>query len=176
MNSEIILMKEPFDHKNAPLQSSDINQPPVWILYGTHTGNSEMLAEETADKLKEIGLESKIYDMESIHYDDLINIKRLLIIVSTDGDGEPPLMAEEFLEYLNSDKAPRLGHMKYSVLALGDTSYDLFCQAGKDFDTLLEQLGASRISIRVDCDVDYEDNYDVWVDQVLNALKCSNEN
>lgn len=145
----------------------ETNNAPVYILYGTHTGNSEQLAEDAAEKLAVAGLDTRICDMGDFKPETLQHIDRLLIIVSTDGDGEPPLMAEELLEYLHSDKAPDLHHISYSVLALGDSCYDQFCQAGKDFDAVLEILGGKRIYSRVDCDVDFEENYADWLSEVI---------
>ena len=71
---------------------------------------------------------------------------------------------------INDDDAPLLNGLNYSVLALGDTSYELFCQAGKDIDARLEKLGANRIYERVDCDIDFEDNYEDWAQGVLEVL------
>lgn len=150
------------------IQPADLatdERPSVWILYGTHTGNSEELAKDAAGEFsKKRGIKINVSDMGDFDTALLPGIKRLLIIVSTDGEGEPPLMAEDFLEFLQSEKAPDLSHLTYSVLALGDTTYFDFCQAGKDFDAALEDLGAKRILSRVDCDVDFEKNYKEWID------------
>ncbi|HEY9488327.1 MAG TPA: flavodoxin domain-containing protein, partial [Chryseosolibacter sp.] len=87
-----------------------------------------------------------------------------------DGEGDPPVQAEEFLNFLHSGKALPLSHIRYGVLALGDTSYTQFCKTGKDFDAALEKLGASRISNRIDCDVDFEDDYERWIKEILLGL------
>lgn len=147
----------------------------VYILYGTHTGNSQELANDVAGKLAEMGLESRVYDMGDFKPGTLKEIDRLLIIVSTDGDGEPPLMAEDLLAYLYRDDAPDLSHISYSVLALGDSCYDQFCQAGKNFDSVLEILGGRRLYSRVDCDVDFEENYADWISQVIPSLLAGQE-
>lgn len=148
---------------------------PVCILYGTHTGNSEQLAEETSERLAAAGFETKVYDMGDFDPRQLAHISRLLIIVSTDGDGEPPLMAEELLTYLYGREEAGLRHLSFSVLALGDTCYDQFCQAGKDFDAILERSGACRIAARIDCDVDYEENFAAWIGEVLQNLSSHSE-
>ncbi|TAM95389.1 MAG: hypothetical protein EPN39_15270 [Chitinophagaceae bacterium] len=147
-------------------------KPPVWILYGTHTGNSEQLAKDTAEEFSKKGVNAHISNMEDFDTNLLSDIRRLLIIVSTDGEGEPPLMAEDLLEYLQSEKAPDLSGLSYSILALGDTTYFDFCQAGKDFDSALEKLGAKRILNRMDCDVDFEENYKEWIDTLLKMETC----
>lgn len=145
---------------------------PVWILYGTHTGNSEQLAKDSAEEFSKKGANVNVSDMEDFDMDLLSGIRRLLIIVSTDGEGEAPLMAEDLLEYLQSEKAPDLSNLSYSILALGDTTYFDFCQAGKDFDSALEKLGAKRILNRIDCDVDFEENYKEWIDTLLKMEIC----
>lgn len=142
----------------------------VWILYGSHTGNCEKLASWTSEKLVSIGREVKVCDMASFKPRDLQKVGILLIIVSTDGEGDPPPQAEELHAFLRSERAPALGHVSYSVLALGDTAYTCFCQTGKDFDAALLKLGAQKITDRVDCDVDYEPDYGKWLKEVLSAL------
>lgn len=143
----------------------------VHIIYGTHTGNTMMLADEVAERVEELGFDTKVEDMEDFDVAELPNIEMLLILVSTDGEGDPPLMSEDLLEYLQSDKAPDLSHLSYSVLALGDTTYTFFCKAGKDFDKTLGNLGATKLADRIDCDVDYEDGYAIWISKVLRMLE-----
>lgn len=144
---------------------------PVWILYGTHTGTSRMLADETSRYLQQAGTPTIVTDMESFDPGDLPRLRRLVVIVSTDGDGEPPLMAEGLLEYLRGSGAPRLPELRYGVVALGDTRYYRFCQAGRDFDTVLQHLGAARVMERADLDADYEDEFQKWLLSVPEALQ-----
>lgn len=145
---------------------------PLWILYATTTGNSEQLAKDTAEEFEKKGAEVHVSDMEDFDTAQLPRLRRLLIIVSTDGEGEVPLMAEDFLEYLQSENAPALTQLSYSILALGDTTYFDFCQAGKSFDAALEKLGARRMADRIDCDVDFEENYKKWVATLLKTGIC----
>ncbi len=149
-------------------------ETPVYILYGTHTGNSERLAKLTGKRLNENGITSKVIDMGQFKLKDLIQIRSLLIIVSTHGIGEPPIQATELYDFLQSSKAPKLNELKFSVLALGDSSYTQFCQTGKDFDLVLEKLGSQRLYQRVDCDVDFEDDYTSWFENIISCL--GNEN
>lgn len=142
----------------------------VNIIYGTHTGNTMMLSDEVEEKVSELGFNTQVEDMEDFEIEDLPYVQVLLVLESTDGEGNQPLMSEDLFDYLNENE-PDLSHIHFSVLALGDTSYDFFCKAGKDFDALLERLGARRIADRIDCDVDYEEDYEVWVENVVNALK-----
>jgi len=96
--------------------------------------------------------------------------ERLLVIVSTHGEGDPPDNALELHQLVGSTKAPPLKDTRFSVLALGDTSYDHFCQTGRDFDQRLETLGATRVHPRADCDLDYEEAAEAWMDGTLDAL------
>ncbi|WP_067031126.1 assimilatory sulfite reductase (NADPH) flavoprotein subunit [Allomuricauda sp. CP2A] len=147
---------------------------PVWVLYGTQTGNSERLAKLTAERLDGLGIANMLCNMGSFNHRELRKIKRLLVIVSTQGLGEPPIEAESFHNYLHGKRAPSLKHLEYSVLALGDSSYADFCQTGKDFDRVLERLGGKRLFERVDCDVDFEDGHEEWLGGVLNEVSQSN--
>ncbi len=139
---------------------------PIWILFGTHTGNSENLAHAAAKRLQELGRETKVQGMDVFKTKNLKTITQLLIIVSTDGEGDPPVQAEDLLSFLQGKRAPQLNHLSYSVLALGDSSYTDFCQTGKDFDAILAEKGGQRLKERIDCDVDYEDNYEAWIEDV----------
>ncbi len=113
--------------------------------------------------------------MASFKARNLKKVKNLAVIVSTHGLGEPPIQAEDLYKYLHGKKAPNLSHVQFSVLALGDSSYVDFCQTGKDFDEVLEKLGARRIAVRQDCDVDYEDDAEAWQEKFLNELTQTSE-
>ena len=140
------------------------------ILYGTESGNAENLAQETHNKASQLGLRSKMANMADISVDALSQRDHLVVIVSTWGEGDPPETASTFYEALMNDSAPKLENTRFSVLALGDTSYEHFCKIGKDFDSRLEALGAQRIFDRKDCDVDYDDDYAEWSDGTLKAF------
>lgn len=139
------------------------------ILFGSQTGNAEAIAKQTAKALKP-DVEAKVIDMEAYDTVSLKDESHLLIITSTYGEGDPPDNAEALHSFLHSDDAPKLEGLQYSVLALGDTNYEHFCQTGKDFDKRLEELGATRIYDRVDCDVDYDEPYEAWLGGVSSAL------
>ncbi|GAA4300710.1 assimilatory sulfite reductase (NADPH) flavoprotein subunit [Compostibacter hankyongensis] len=160
----------PAERQDETAPSTAPEAKPVYILYGTHTGNSERLAGEAAKRIKAAGRAVKVSDMDSFKIKELSDTDQLLIIVSTDGDGEPPVQAEDFLQYLQSSKARKLDHLSYSILALGDTSYTYFCKTGKDFEEALEKLNASSMVPRIDCDVDFEDDYERWIKEVITAL------
>ena len=144
----------------------------VTVLYGTDTGNSKRLAETFSQKLEEQGFKVNCSAMDQFKPQGLKQVELLFIVVSTHGDGEPPDNARSFYEYLHSRKAPRLENVRFSVLALGDSSYEHFCQTGKDFDKRLEELGAQRLFDRVDCDVDFEEAAQKWMEGVLERLNA----
>lgn len=138
----------------------------ILILYGTTSGNSEMVADELAEMLDQRGIPYRLSDTEEIDSEILYEVDTLLLLMSTDGDGDPPWMAEDFYSYLYEKSETDLHHLSYSVLALGDSYYDNFCQAGKDFDRMLEELGAQRIADRVDCDEHYWEDAEGWIESV----------
>jgi sulfite reductase (NADPH) flavoprotein alpha-component len=155
-----------------PQISSISTQEPIklTILYGSQTGNCKKAAQMTAAKATAKGIESKVVDMAEYATKSLKDEKHLLVIVSTHGEGEPPPPAEELHGFLSGNRAPKLPELQFSVLALGDRSYTLFCQSGIDFDEKLEKLGGKRIANRVDCDVDWHDDAEKWADSVLEKL------
>ncbi len=139
------------------------------ITYGTETGNSKRLASEFAAKAKKSGLNAKLVSLDQYRLNDLPKEEYLLSIVSTQGEGEPPAAAKKFYEHIHNNGF-KLDRLKYSVLALGDTSYPLFCKAGEDIDEQLNRLGGERIAPLQKCDVDYEHDADSWFQQVLSNL------
>jgi len=139
------------------------------VLYGTESGNSEKLADRAAKEAKKKGITATVKNMSDISPSDLKKHSNLLVVVSTWGDGEPPDGATKFYkEFMAYEE--KLSGLSFSVCALGDTSYEKFCQTGKDIDAKLEALGAKRIAPRQDCDVDYEDAFTSWLDTTLTAL------
>ncbi|MFU8892049.1 MAG: assimilatory sulfite reductase (NADPH) flavoprotein subunit [Luteolibacter sp.] len=140
------------------------------VLYGTESGNAEQLADRTVKDAKKRGFKATMSNMADISPADLAKYDNLLVIVSTWGDGEPPETATSFYnEFMSADLT--LKNVKFSVCSLGDTSYEKFCQTGKDIDARLETLGATRIAPRQDCDVDYEDAYVSWFEAAISAIQ-----
>ncbi|MDM5278006.1 assimilatory sulfite reductase (NADPH) flavoprotein subunit [Paenibacillus silvae] len=145
----------------------------VTVLYGSQTGNSIGLSKKLAKKLEEQGLQVTLSSMGDFKPNGLKKIENLLIVVSTHGEGEPPDNAISFHEFLNSKRAPKLDGLRYSILALGDTSYEFFCQTGKDFDKRLQELGGTALVPRVDCDVDFDEPAAQWMNDVLASLSST---
>ena len=143
---------------------------PVTILWGSQTGNSEGVAKKFLKALKAGNYEPQVFDMASYDKSRLPAEKNLLIITSTYGDGEPPDNASDFHEYLMGDAVPSLNEVNYSVFALGDSEYPDFCQCGIEFDQRLEAFGAKRMFKRIDCDVDYDEQFTEWKQGVMTAM------
>ncbi|MEM1293930.1 MAG: flavodoxin domain-containing protein [Verrucomicrobiota bacterium] len=143
----------------------------ITIAFATETGNAQDLAEETQNRLYGRGFESRVIDIEDLKFEDLREIESFIAIVSTWGDGEPPMAASDFYEAFRGADPMELEQTSFAVLALGDTAYELFCQFGKDIDSELERHGAKRMMQRLDCDLDFEDHFDGWVDDLLKALE-----
>lgn len=151
--------------------TASVPKPALTILYGTESGNSEDLAYRTKKTADAKGFQSKVFDMEEYPQKSLGKEENLLVLVSTWGDGDPPDRAEPFHSFLLSDQAPKMEKTRFSVLALGDTSYEQFCQTGKEVDKRLEELGAQRVFPRKDCDVDFEEAYNAWAQGVFSAFE-----
>ena len=142
----------------------------VTVLYGSQTGNSEGLAKKTAQHLEEKGFQVTLSSMSDFKPNNLKKINNLLVIVSTHGEGDPPDNALSFHEYVHGRRAPQLDHLSFSVLSLGDSSYEFFCQTGKEFDERFKELGGTRLFDRVDCDLDYDEPFSEWLQGVASSL------
>ena len=142
----------------------------VTILYGSQTGNGQALAEKLTKNLKAEDYQVTLSSMNEFKPNALKKIENLLLIVSTHGEGDPPDNALPFHEFLHSKRAPKLDNLQFSVLSLGDSSYEFFCQTGKQFDERLLELGAKQLSPRVDCDLDYDESAAEWFTNVLATL------
>ncbi|HHA19901.1 MAG TPA: sulfite reductase subunit alpha, partial [Methylophaga sp.] len=152
----------------GPSNQTDVRV--INILYGTQTGNSESVANDVATVAKSHGLSPLVKSMDEIEIDTLVKMDYLLMVTSTYGEGEMPDNAQLLWDAISADSAPRMENTQYSILALGDTSYDLFCQAGIDWDNRLAELGAKRLYDRVDCDVDFEDLAESWISSVIPMM------
>jgi sulfite reductase (NADPH) flavoprotein alpha-component len=144
----------------------------VRILYGSHTGNSKKVAQYGADLLRAQGWPVAVSDLNDYATKGLKEEKIVLLITSTQGEGDPPTAAEEFYKWLHGPRASKLPDLKFAVCGLGDKSYLNFCQTGKDFDKQFEALGATRLADRVDCDTDFESPTEQWWQRVATSLEA----
>jgi sulfite reductase (NADPH) flavoprotein alpha-component len=141
----------------------------VTIAYGTETGNAKRLATDFAARAKKRGIQAKLVGLEQYRLNDLPKEEYLLTVISTQGDGEPPAAAKKFFDHIHQNGL-RLERLHFSVLALGDTAYPLFCKAGEDVDQQLQKAGAHRLSPLQKCDTDYEAEAGKWFETVLQRL------
>lgn len=158
---------------NVAVESVELAQASeeITVLYGSQTGNAEQLAETFANELKGQGFDVDVLSTAEFRPNQLRKITQLLIIISTHGEGDPPDNALSFYEFLFGKRAPELEQLNYSVLSLGDSSYEHFCLTGKEIDERLADLKATRISPRIDCDLDYDELANEWYKQVETSLK-----
>jgi len=154
---------------DAPTEPA-VELKPLLIMYGSQSGSAEGFAKGLKKQAPTKGFEPRVMELNDYTKVDLAKEENLLIITSTWGEGDPPDNAVEFWKYIKEDSAPKLDNLRYSVLALGDTSYSEFCGAGKNFDDRLSALGAQRFLDRVDCDVDYEEPAETWTKSMWEKL------
>ena len=138
------------------------------VVYGTESGNSKKVAVDMTSKLKKQGVQVKTKSLDQYKVADLQKENCLFVVMSTQGDGEPPATAKKFYDYILQNEV-QLNQLKYGVLALGDSSYPLFCKAGEDVDERLEKLGAERIIPMRKCDTDFEPDANAWIDELINS-------
>ncbi|MGL5841123.1 MAG: assimilatory sulfite reductase (NADPH) flavoprotein subunit [Aeromonas hydrophila] len=143
------------------------------ILYGSQTGNAKGVASAIKAQAEARGLPVTLISMADYKPKQLKKETHLLVVVSTYGEGEPPESAVDLCEQLKKGKVGKLEGLKFAVLGLGDSSYEFFCQTGKDFDSLLTKAGADRVHELASLDVDYQDAAKAWGEQALNAIAAT---
>ena len=158
-----------------PSEKIEVTGKPLSILYGSRTGNAEYLACAAAKQAETQGMVASVAAMDEADLRSVAQAERLLVICSTYGDGDMPDNAQSLWDEANEKSAPDLSNVNYSVLALGDTSYETFCQAGRDWDRRLEELGARRIAPRIDSDVDYTEPAAQWLETSLCEIKSKGD-
>jgi sulfite reductase (NADPH) flavoprotein alpha-component len=157
-----------------PVSSAPVAAQPagkLTIIYASQTGNAKGVAEALEQKAAAQDIPVALYSAGDYKGKNLAKETHVIVVSSTNGEGEAPDDAMELHEFLQSKKAPKLNNLKYGVLALGDSSYEFFCQTGKDFDEYLSKLGAEALLDRVDCDVDYEADAAAWSEAALHKVK-----
>lgn len=140
------------------------------ILYASESGNSAALARTIEERARGLGLRTGVEDLARYKTRALAEEETVLFVASTHGEGDPPESAAPFFEFLSGSRAPSLQRLRFAVLALGDSTYEFFCEAGKRLDRRLEELGAVRLLDRCDCDVDYEADAAAWVERLIARL------
>ena len=147
----------------------DPDAPPLTILYGSQSGTSEALSKQLKKRGVATGYNPAVSTLDGFDFDALPEVKHLLVVCSTFGEGDPPDNAQKFTDWILSDAAPRLEGVSYSVCAMGDRSYTHFCKSGTDLDERMAELGATRLTDCVTCDVGYEDDFAAWSEAVFTS-------
>ncbi|HBN6703427.1 TPA: flavodoxin domain-containing protein [Elizabethkingia anophelis] len=142
----------------------------ITLVYGTETGNSKKLATELAGVAKKKGIQVKLGDLSQYKPKDLAKEEYLFVVISTQGEGEPPILAKKFYDYIHENEL-NLSNIKFGVLALGDSTYPQFCKTGEDLDTRFEVLGAERVIPLKRCDIDYEEDAHRWLDHIFEVVQ-----
>jgi len=143
----------------------------ITLAFGTETGNAKKLAMQLATIAKKKGVNAKITDLSQYRLNDLAKEDYFFVVISTQGEGEPPIPAKKFYDHIHENELA-LSNMKFSVLALGDTSYPMFCKTGEDVDAQFEKFGAKRVIPLQKCDVDYEEDALEWFEKVLTTVEA----
>ncbi len=146
--------------------------PTITLISASQTGNARRVAEALRDDLLAAKLNVNLVNAGDYKFKQIASEKLLVVVASTQGEGEPPEEAVALHKFLFSKKAPKLDGTAFAVLGLGDTSYEFFCQAGKDFDSKLAELGGERLLDRVDADVEYQAAASEWRARVVDVLKA----
>ncbi|EOS96047.1 NADPH-dependent assimilatory sulfite reductase flavoprotein subunit [Erwinia tracheiphila] len=145
--------------------------PGITLLSASQTGNARRLAEQLRDDLLAVKLNVNLVNSGDFKFKQIAQEKLLVVVTSTQGEGEPPEEAVALHKFLMSKKAPKLDNTAFAVFGLGDSSYAFFCQAGKDFDNRLAELGGERLLARADADVEYAAEAERWRSQIVEILK-----
>ena len=142
----------------------------ISLAFGTETGNAKRLATHLAAVAKKKGVNAKLVGLDQYRLTDLPKEEYFFVVISTQGEGEPPIPAKKFYDHIHETSLD-LSKLKYSVLALGDTSYPQYCKTGEDVDAQFSKFGAKRVVPLQKCDVEYEDDAQQWFEKVLSILE-----
>lgn len=170
LHSRLLVLE---DKQQASPAAGAATTTQLHILFGSQTGNAEALAQTAAKAARAKGLVPVVQALGEVDIDLFATMRHVLIVTSTYGEGEMPDNAQLFWQAISASTAPRLEQMHFAVLAIGDTGYDGFCQAGKFIDMRLEQLGAKRVVDRIDCDIDYEEPSSAWIGGAMPQFAAS---
>ena len=154
---------------SAPAPAAEI--PAITLISASQTGNARRVAEALRDDLLAAKLNVNLVNAGDYKFKQIAAEKLLVVVTSTQGEGEPPEEAVALHKFLFSKKAPALNGAAFAVFGLGDSSYEFFCQSGKDFDSKLAELGAERLLDRVDTDVEYQPAAAEWRARIVEVLK-----
>lgn len=155
----------------ATAQAAVSSGQSLTILYGTQTGNCKGVAEQLGKVAETKGIAHRVVSMADYKVKSIKDESHLIIVASTNGEGEAPDDAIDLHAFLATKKAPKLDSLKFAVLSLGDSSYEFFCQTGKDFEQRISALGAEIAFERLDADVDYDQVTAPWIESALVEIE-----
>jgi sulfite reductase (NADPH) flavoprotein alpha-component len=141
------------------------------VVYGSQTGNSKRLAEQLARQAESAGLSVRLLRADAYPLRELADERLLYVVISTQGDGDPPDDARGFVQHLLGKRAPALPLLKFAVLGLGDSSYPQFNATGRQVDERLAALGAQRLFARGEADLDLDAVAGPWLQRAFDAAK-----
>lgn len=141
------------------------------VLYGSQTGNARRLAEKLAAQAESAGIAVRLLRADAYPTRELKDERQLYIVISTQGEGDPPDDALGLVEFIRGRRAPKLPGLKFAVLGLGDSSYPQFCEIGRVLDERLAELGATRLFARGDADLDIDTVATPWLQQAVEEAR-----
>jgi len=156
----------------APVAHPGVETPTITLISASQTGNARRVSEQLRDDLLAANLPVNLVNAGDYKFKQIAQEKLLVIVTSTQGEGEAPEEAVALHKFLFSKKAPRLEGTAFAVFSLGDSSYEFFCQAGKDFDNKLAELGGERLLDRGDADVEFQAVAQAWRENLVTRLKA----
>lgn len=152
-------------------QSEPVAAQRLTVIYGSQTGNAKRAAESLAAEAEAAGLSVRMLRADAYPLRELKDERLLSVVISTQGEGDPPDDSQGFVEFLLGRRAPELKQLQFSVLGLGDSSYAKYCEIGKRIDARLAELGAKRLHDRADADIDIEAVAGPWRAGLLQKLR-----
>jgi sulfite reductase (NADPH) flavoprotein alpha-component len=150
----------------------DVAPTRVTVLYGSQTGNARREAERLVEALLGEGADVRLVRADAYPTRELADERVLFVVISTQGEGEPPDDARGFVEFVSGRRAPKLDRLQFAVLGLGDSSYPQFNAMGRLLDARFEALGAKRLFARGEADVDVATVAAPWLVQAREQVRA----
>ncbi len=144
------------------------------ILVATTSGNTEYLADQLATQLQQANFQTELhYEPDYSDLMEQLTKDRIwLCCVASHGAGEYADSMIDFAEQIHAEK-PDLSELKYAVIAIGDSCYDTYCEAGRDCDQLLHKLKAKRLIKHLEIDMSQDDpdeKSSTWLKEFIKAM------
>lgn len=156
----------------AATNAVDASVDTLTVVYGSQTGNAKRVAERLFADAGARGLKSRLLRADAYPLSELKRETQLVVVISTQGDGDPPDDARGFVEHLLGRRAPKIDDLRFAVLGLGDSSYAKFCEIGRMLDARLAELGGTRLAALGEADVDIDTVANPWSESVIAALEA----